>query len=528
MSDRQHSESRLAAVLDMARDLTVALEPGERYRRILSTAHSVIPYDAACLLLLEGTELTPVATVGLRAAIAGERFEREDHPRLDAILRSSIPVRFDPETTLPDPFDGFVEGVDADKFPVHACAGCAITDEGTVIGAITFDALHADAFDSVENRDLETWAALAGAAMRIASLLSSMKQKIDHSAAVAKNLHKNMSESTGEAMIGSSLNMRKLINEINVVAPSQLPVLITGETGVGKELVARRVHSTSTRRDEALIQVNCAALPLSIAESELFGHVKGAFTGAHADRLGKFEIAHEGTLFLDEIGELPLDLQGKLLRAIQNGEVQRVGSDKLVRVDVRLITATNRDLQGAVRDGQFRADLYHRLAGFPLHVTPLRERRDDIPLLADHFVANCRRRLGVEPVRIAPDAMQKLTSEAWMGNVRELEYVISRGMLRASRGPNPPGMTLLKASHLDLGSEPVAAAATMVSDAVRAVPAAAGLGFSERCDLCKRTRIEDSLEENKGNWAAAARNLGMHRSTLHRLASRLGMKSEAE
>lgn len=526
MSDRLHPENRLSAVLDMARDLTIAFEPEERYRRILSTARSVIPYDAACLMRLEGNDLIPIATIGLRPETLSERFDHHVHPRLDVILRSSIPVRFDPQTTLPDPFDGFIEGIDAEQFPVHACAGCAITDEGAVIGALTFDALDASAFDQVDNRDLETWAALAGAAMRIASLLSSMKQKIDHSAAVAENLHKNIAESTGEAMIGSSPTMRKLINEINVVAPSLLPVLITGETGVGKELVARRVHSASERRNEPLIQVNCAALPLSIAESELFGHVKGAFTGAHADRLGKFEIADKGTLFLDEIGELPLDLQGKLLRAIQNGEVQRVGSDELIKVDVRLITATNRDLQTEVREGRFRADLYHRLAGFPIHVAPLRERRDDIPLLADHFVGRCRRRLGVAPVRISTEAMEQLSAEPWMGNIRELDNVISRGMLRAARGGSPPGMTVLKASHLDLGAEQPSPAASVV-DALSPVPAA-NLNFSERCDLCKRTRIDESLAENSGNWAAAARTLGMHRSNLHRLASRLGMKSDPE
>jgi len=526
LSERLHSENRLGAVLDMARDLTIALEPEERYQRILSSAHSVIPFDAACLLRLEGDQLVPIAASGLRPSTLETRFNHHEHPRLDVILRSSIPVRFDPQTTLPDPFDGLIEGVNPEQSPIHACAGCAVTDEGAVIGVLTFDALDASAFDDVDNRDLETWAALAGAAMRIATLLSTMKQKIDHSAAVAENLHKNIAESTGEAMIGSSLPMRRLINDIDVVAPSLLPVLITGETGVGKELVARRIHTGSDRRNEPLIQVNCAALPLSIAESELFGHVKGAFTGAHADRLGKFEIADEGTLFLDEIGELPFDLQGKLLRVIQNGEVQRVGSDELIKVDVRLIAATNRDLQTEVREGRFRADLYHRLAGFPIHVAPLRERRNDIPLLADHFAGRCRRRLGVEPVRISAEAMDQLTSESWMGNVRELDNVISRGMLRAARDGSTSGVTVLRARHLDIRPESLPAAVAVV-DSLSPVPGT-NLGFSERCDLCKRTRINESLEKNDGNWAAAARTLGMHRSNLHRLASRLGMKSESD
>jgi anaerobic nitric oxide reductase transcription regulator len=195
-------------------------------------------------------------------------------------------------------------------------------------------------------------------------------------------------------MVGASPALQRLLEETAMVAGSEMTVLITGETGVGKERVAQQLHELSRRREEALIHVNCAALPESIAESELFGHVAGAFTGAARDRAGKFEVADGGTLFLDEIGELPLTLQPKLLRALQSGEIQRVGSDRVHRVNVRVVAATNRDLQREVERGRFRADLYHRLAVFPLRVPPLRERREDVPLLAAHFADLARRGWG--------------------------------------------------------------------------------------------------------------------------------------
>jgi anaerobic nitric oxide reductase transcription regulator len=208
---------------------------------------------------------------------------------------------------------------------------------------------------------------------------------------------------------------------------------VTGETGVGKELVARHVHAGSRRREEAIIHVNCAALPESVAESELFGHVAGAFTGAVRDRAGKFEVADGGSLFLDEIGELPLSLQPKLLRALQQGEIQRIGSDRLHRVDVRIIAATNRDLISEVERGRFRADLYHRLAVYPIRVPALRERREDIPLLATHFADSTRRRLGLGPLRLGEDVRERLAAADWPGNVRELENVVNRAVLGPRR-----------------------------------------------------------------------------------------------
>jgi anaerobic nitric oxide reductase transcription regulator len=265
-------------------------------------------------------------------------------------------------------------------------------------------------------------------------------------------------------------------------------------------------------------------LPESVAESELFGHVKGSFTGAVRDRAGKFEIAHGGTLFLDEIGELPLSLQPKLLRAIQQGEVQRVGSDRSIRVDVRVITATNRDLAQEMEHGRFRADLYHRLAVYPIHVPPLRDRREDIPLLAAHFLDDCRQRLGLGPLRLSDGALERLTIADWPGNVRELENVISRGVLRATRGATDRTRTILLApEHLDLQSVLPLVLGNLPKDE-STNSASQSLSLVERVDAFRRRTILDAVERHNDNWAAAARELGLHRSNLHQLATRLGLR----
>jgi anaerobic nitric oxide reductase transcription regulator len=302
---------------------------------------------------------------------------------------------------------------------------------------------------------------------------------------------------------------------------------VTGETGVGKELVVRAIHAASARAEKPLLYVNCAALPESVAESELFGHVRGAFTGAGADRPGKFEVANGGTLFLDEIGELPLSVQPILLRALQVGEIQRVGADSPLHVDVRVIAATNRDLRAEVASGRFRSDLYHRLNVYPIQVAPLRDRRSDIPLLAGFFCDLVRRRVGLGPVRLTPEARERLQRYAWPGNVRELENVISRTALRAA-AQVPRGEPVILTGAM-LGPEFANGAESATGDALRPAPQPADpeslvlVEMQPAVDDFQRRLIRRAVDENGGNWAAAARVLGMHRSNLHRLAARLGM-----
>jgi len=245
---------------------------------------------------------------------------------------------------------------------------------------------------------------------------------------------KTLSHDPGyRTLIGDSSSMQDLAIEIDRVAHSDAKVLITGENGVGKELVAVAVHAKSARAGRPMVAVNCAGIPETLLESELFGHVKGSFTGAYRDKPGKIELADRGTIFLDEIGEMPLRMQGLLLRFLETGEIQKVGSNQAAAtVNVRVIAATNRDLLDLIGQGQFREDLFYRLNVYQIHVLPLRERRDDIPALVEHFLENLSRRTGQPPPRLAQDTLEVLKRYSWPGNVRELENVIERLMVRGT------------------------------------------------------------------------------------------------
>ncbi|MDR3333260.1 MAG: sigma 54-interacting transcriptional regulator [Treponema sp.] len=295
----------------------------------------------------------------------------------------------------------------------------------------------------------------------------------------------------GSAMIGTGKAMRGVYEMIAQVAPSEATVLITGESGTGKELVAAEVHRLSKRSAEALIKINCAALPESIIESELFGHEKGAFTGAHSQRKGWFELAHRGTIFLDEIAELSPHIQVKLLRVLQERELERVGGNTTIKVDVRLIAATNRHLEEAVKAGQFREDLYYRLNVFPLHIPPLRERKSDIVLLADHFTEKYAEKNGKLIKRISTPAIDLLTRYSWPGNVRELENCIERAVILSNdmviHSYNlPPSLQ----SAVSTKTEPTTTLQAALS-------------------RLEKELIVEALKISDGNMAAAARRLGI-------------------
>lgn len=520
VSSKSQRSADPGILLELARDLTRSLAERDRYERLLSAIRRLIPCDAACLLRLDGDDLVPVASHGLTDEAIVRRYPRSEHPRLDIILSTDGAVRFPLDSTLPDPFDGYLAADPHALHHIHACLGCALTEEGQVIGALTVDALAPDAFDSLDAHSLETLAALAGAAMHTAALIDSIERLAEKRGAVARDLQRSASNIQ---FLGGSRVVERLRSDVTLVAGSDLTVLVCGETGVGKELVARMIHAESARSGEALIQVNCAALPESIAESELFGHVAGAFTGATRDRAGKFDVADGATLFLDEVGELSLTLQPKLLRALQEGEIQRVGDDRIHRVDVRVIAATNRDLELEVAAGRFRADLFHRLAVYPLTVPSLRERREDIPLLAAHFLGESRRRLGLGPVRLSAAARDALMAADWPGNARELENVISRAALRASAG-HP------RTEALVLQPEQFALPATVMSSMTPIGESRPGTerdlrSLKDRTRDFQRRTIEAAVEANDGNWAAAARDLGMHRSNLHHLGGKLGLRA---
>jgi anaerobic nitric oxide reductase transcription regulator len=390
-----------------------------------------------------------------------------------------------------------------------------------LIGAMTADALAADVFERLDLPFIQALSVFAAAEMHTTQLMEALELKTEKMCQVSLRLVQDAHRLKGGELIGTSPAIRRLRQEIELIARSDFGVLITGETGAGKEMVARAVHAASKRRDHPLLYLNCATLPQSLVESELFGHVRGAFTGAIAERAGKLELADEATLFLDEIGELPLDIQPRLLRFLQTGEVQRVGANRTRVLNVRLLAATNRDLPAEVRKERFRADLFHRLNVYPIHVPPLREHLEDIPLIAGRFCEVVRRQLGVGAVRFRPDTFSALQSYAWPGNVRELENVFARAVLRAS-AEHPDGeLVVVAPPHLGIEQSSSGISNERMRTGGRMAPATPLRGSV--ADF-QRDLIRSAVEHNNGNWAAAARELGINRSNLHKLAKRLGIK----
>jgi len=320
-------------------------------------------------------------------------------------------------------------------------------------------------------------------------------------------------------LVGQSAALRQIVSQIDLVAPTEASVLILGATGTGKDLVAYEIHHRSQRRDGPLVRVNCASIPKELFESEFFGHVKGAFTGAIKDRPGRFETADGGTLFLDEIGELPMSMQGKLLRVLQEKRYERLGDDRTRHADVRIIGATNRDLKKEVAAGRFREDLYYRLHVFPIHVTTLKERKDDIPLLAKHFVDLSVKELRCLKPRLTRAAVAKLQNYGWPGNVRELRNVIERAVILARGGP----------LQFDL---PVTDSAPPPASSTQNSSAKAGLQYFTEAEMERRERENLVAVLETAGWKikgadGAAELLGVKPTTLLSRMKKMGLKKPA-
>jgi PAS domain S-box-containing protein len=373
-----------------------------------------------------------------------------------------------------------------------------------ILGTLAVGSKRDAAFNQKDLRMLTQFGNHVGVALDNALAVRQITELRDRLAQEKRYLEEELyTEHRFEDIIGESTGLRKILKQVETVAATDVTVLILGETGTGKDLIARAIHQLSSRRERSLIKLNCAAIPTGLLESELFGHEKGAFTGAISQKIGRLELAHQGTLFLDEVGDLPLELQPKLLRALQDKEFERLGGTRTIPVDVRLVAATNRDLAKMVADRQFRSDLYYRLRVFPITLSPLRERRGDIPLLVRYFVEKHARRMNKQIESVPPDVMKALTRWDWPGNIRELENFIERAVI-LSKGP----ALRVPLAELELSSEvPSTEDATL--------------------ETTEREHILRMLHETKGVIAGphgAAARLGLKRTTLNSKLKKLGIE----
>ena len=421
--------------------------------------------------------------------------------------------------TLESPFTGWL------NFPIVQIAVreglksfcfLPLISRNRVLGVLALGRIQENAFSQVDIDFLTQFANQIALAVENAVAYREIRELKDQLSKEKLYLEDEIrTEMNFAQIIGSSASLRKVLKRVETVAPTDSTVLIYGETGTGKELVARAIHDLSPRRAKAFVKLNCAAIPTGLLESELFGHEKGAFTGAIAQRIGRFEVANGGTIFLDEIGEIPLELQTKLLRVLQEREFERLGSSRTLRTDARLIAATNRDLEVMVSEQKFRSDLFFRLNVFPVHVSPLRERESDIPLLVRHFAQQFSRRMNKVIETIPTVTMDGLSRYHWPGNIRELQNVIERAVI-ISTGPELRlDFADLKIPKANPSKEGPAAPNSKPNGALRDV-----LGETERQQILK------ALKEC--NWVVAgpkgaAARLGIKRSTLQLRIQKLGI-----
>jgi formate hydrogenlyase transcriptional activator len=496
------SNEGLRLILDVGRRLLSNLDMDALFRSIASTVRASLRFEAAAIILvdkevkhgrvfvLDFPESRGVTREGTSILIAGTAFEE--------ILRSGVP--HDLRSLPPD--DPALRSLRAEE--LTGGYGFPLVGRDGVLGVLGVATRGEDGFDAHRLELLEQIAGQVGTALDNTLAYREIAELKDKLAGEKLYLEDEIkSELRFGEIVGRSEALRHVLSRVETVAATGSTVLITGETGTGKELIARAIHDLSGRQSGTFVKLSCAAIPTGLLESELFGHQKGAFTGAIADRVGRFELANGGTIFLDEIGEVPLETQPKLLRVLQEREFERIGTSKTRRTDARLIAATNRDLAAMVQERTFRADLYYRLNVFPIHVPPLRERPTDIPLLVRHFVQQLERRLNKKVETIPSKTLAALTRYDWPGNIRELQNVIERAMI-LTRGP---------ALQVPLGDLDL-----------RETPAAAPQGVTR--EMAERTHLLATLAQT--DWVLAGANgaasrLGMKRTTLQYRMKKLGI-----
>jgi two-component system nitrogen regulation response regulator NtrX len=441
---------------------------------------------------------------GIRQAL-GQLLEYEGYEvktagnAVDAITEYE---RFRPQLVFMDVKMAGIDGLEALKRLKQSDANAVvvmISGHGTIQTAV--EATQLGAYDFLE-KPLDT-----------DRILVTLRNALEHLSLSEENTRLKQTIESRYEIVGRSYAIKALLDKIEKVAPSPARVLVSGENGTGKELVARAVHRLSTRAERPFVEVNCAAIPSELIESELFGHMKGSFTGAVQDRAGKFELASGGTLFLDEIGDMSLAAQAKVLRVLEDGVVTRIGGSKPISVDVRVVAATNKDLEHEIAEGRFREDLYYRLNVVPLSVPPLRDRREDIPQLVAHFTDRLTRNEGVPPRGLSDDAVQRLTEYDWPGNVRELRNTVERLLILGSG----PRVTAADVERL-VGKR--AAEQTSLGSLVECRT------FEEFKDAAERAFLLAKLRESNWNVSETARLLDMPRSNLYKKIERYGLARE--
>ncbi len=475
----------MTALVEASAAITASLNMADVLQAIAQTAAVVLRSEASSVLMLDKrrNKLTFRAAVGDRGpALIGEEFDA-NLGIAGQVIETGKPVIVSDVRQNPT----FFRGIDAkSSFQTRGLIAAPLVWKSEVIGVVeVLNKIGGGGYDDDDLTLLQVFANLAA---------SGAHNAVEHETVVRENRGLRESLRQRSPMIGNSPSLRQVMDMVNRVAGSNATVLLLGETGTGKEVTARAIHSASPRCEKAFIAINCAALPETLLESELFGHEKGAFTGAHTDKMGRFELADGGSLFLDEIGDISQSTQVKLLRVLQEKEFVRVGGTRTISTDVRIIAATNRDLRQAMEKGQFREDLYYRLNVFPIQLPPLRQRREDIPLLVDHFVKLSATALGCLVPAVSDEAMALLTGYSWPGNIRELQNIIERSVLLADGN-------LLTAAHLprEIAGDDV------IQETAKSESSLWGY---------EKAMIIKALRENGWNQSKAARVLGISRDNL--------------
>jgi len=450
----------------------------------------------------------------LRETLEGEGHAVTDVASGDAALAALAEGSFDLalfDIRMPGP--GGLELLDQVRAMGSDTAVVIITAQNTFDNAV--DAMKRGAFDYlVKPFSTDEVIALVSKAMRTRALESEVRA-----------LRREVGQQTGDRMVGRSAGMLAVFKTIGRVAGNDVPVLIQGESGTGKELIARAIHAASPRADGAFVAVNAAAIPRDLLESELFGHERGAFTGAVESRIGRFREASGGTLFLDEIGDMPVELQAKLLRVLQSDEVTAVGGRKPEKIDVRILAATHRDLDAAVADGDFREDLLYRLRVIPIEVPALRDRADDIPPLIDHFLERYDAELTGGHHVLATETVEVLTAYDWPGNVRELENAVKRALVLAGADVlTPDDFAFLRAGASSRDPRSASLGEMVAEEAARALEEGEDEIYRRIIDRIERPLLETVLARTSGNQIRAAGLLGINRNTLRKKLTELGIE----